>query len=126
MPYVPPFNLVKQRIRLESIDGSLKVSADYQTFTTIIRDLLRGVTVDEEWYLLRYPDVIESGMSPRQHFAEHGYFEGRLPSPLAIDEGWYLEHYADVAEQIASGEMPNALTHFKEHGYIEGRLPSPF
>jgi hypothetical protein len=126
MPYVPPFDIVKQRLHISAADGSLQVTAEYKTFVSIVRDLLRGVPVDEEWYLKRYPDVIESGMTAQQHFAEHGYFEGRLPSPLSINEEWYLKTYADVSEQIAAGDMPNALTHFREHGYAEGRLPNAF
>ena len=126
MPYVPPFNVIKNRVQIESIDGSLQVSAGYDVFRRIIRDLLRGVVVDEEWYLRHYPDVIQSGMTAQEHFAEHGYFEGRLPSELAINEEWYLATYADVKEQIAAGDMPTALTHFSEHGYAEGRLPNAY
>jgi hypothetical protein len=126
MPYVPPFNVIKDRVRIESVDGVLRISTDYKAFLLIIRDILRGVMVDEDWYLKRYPDVIESGMTAQQHFAEHGYFEGRLPSELAINEEWYLATYADVREQIAAGDMPSALTHFREYGFAEGRLPNAF
>lgn len=34
---------------------------------------------DPEWYLLRYPDVRESGMNPWWHFAMYGVYEGRVP-----------------------------------------------
>ena len=126
MPYVPPFNAIKDRVRLTSSAEGLQVSVEYKSFLLIIRDLLRGVAVDEEWYLKRYPDVVQSGMSARQHFAEHGYFEGRLPSALAINEHWYLKANPDVAEQVNAGEIPDGLTHFREHGYAEGRLPDAF
>jgi hypothetical protein len=126
MTYVPPFNVIKDRVLIEGSNGTLQVHVEYKTFLGIIRDLLRGVSVDEDWYLGRYPDVVESGMSAQQHFAEHGYFEGRQPSALSINEEWYLATYSDVAEQIAAGDMPDAITHFRVHGYAEGRLPSAF
>jgi len=126
MPYVPPFNAIKERVRLSSSGDNVQVTVDYKSFLLIIRDLLRGVTVDEEWYLKRYPDVVQSGMTARQHFAEHGYFEGRLPSELTINESWYLKTNLDVAAQVAAGEIPDGLTHFRDHGYSEGRLPDAY
>jgi hypothetical protein len=41
--------------------------------------------IDEEWYLVTYPDVadgIEAGhiASAQEHFISNGYAEGRLPS----------------------------------------------
>lgn len=126
MPYVPPFHIIKERVRIESKGDTMRVSADYKMFLQIIRDLLRGVPVDEAWYLKQYPDVIQSGMTAQEHFAVHGYFEGRLPSALTINEEWYLATNKDVAQQIEDGDMPDALTHFREHGYAEGRFPSAF
>jgi hypothetical protein len=65
-------------------------------------------------------------MTARQHFAEHGYFEGRLPSALQVNESWYLQTNPDVAQQVKAGEIPDGITHFKDHGYAEGRLPDAF
>ncbi len=121
--YLPPFNRIKERMSFESIDEKLYITTEYKFFQKIIQDFLRLVPVDQEWYLKQYPDVVQAGMSAREHFAEHGYFEGRLPAPLTVDEGWYLKANPDVADQIAAGDMPDALTHFREHGYAEGRLP---
>jgi hypothetical protein len=39
--------------------------------------------IDETWYVKTYPDIVElikSGQTtPEQHYAQHGYVEGRLP-----------------------------------------------
>jgi hypothetical protein len=126
MPYVPPYDRIKDRVRIAARDGTLWVNVEYKEFLDIIHDLLRGVAVDQEWYMKQYPDVIESGMTAHEHFALHGYFEGRLPSELTINEEWYLANNVDVAQQIADGDMPDALTHYQKHGYAEGRLPRAF
>ena len=57
-----------------------------------------------------HPDVAEAIAdgeikSPKEHFIDSGYFEGRLPCPLKVDEAWYLERYPDIAEGIERGEM---------------------
>ena len=70
-------------------------------------------------YLERYPDVVEAGVSPLQHYLEHGWREGRDPHPYFAND-WYLERNPDVLE---SGASP--LEHYLEHGWKEGRQPNP-
>jgi glycosyltransferase involved in cell wall biosynthesis len=50
---------------------------------------------DPEDYLARYPDVAAAGMDPREHWMNHGVFEGRLPASdtetrvmPAVDANW--------------------------------------
>ena len=38
-----------------------------------------ALVMNEQEYLLRYPDVRSSGISATQHFTEHGHREGRVP-----------------------------------------------
>jgi hypothetical protein len=128
---VPSFKLLKQRLSIVTVSGQLKVNNTYDEFLNIIRLLLRGVAVDEAWYLTEYPDIAEAVAagevkSARHHFIDSGYFEGRLPAPLEIDEAWYLGEYPDVAEGIERGEIQSARQHYLEHGYEEGRWPAAY
>jgi hypothetical protein len=125
--YVPPFSSIKQRFDLATSKGKIVVSTDYDNLLATVRLLLRGVDVDESWYLGTYPDIaeaIKSGVvaSAKAHFIEHGYFEGRLPFALEVDEIWYRGTYHDIAAAIDRGELPSATAHFNEFGYQEGRF----
>jgi hypothetical protein len=128
--YLPPFEGIKAFLSFAAVNGELTVSATYAQFTVMIRCLLEGIEVDEEWYLSQYPDVAEgikngSVTSARGHFLHDGYFEGRIPFPIAVDEAWYLEQNPGVAEFIARGELISAQQHFNDNGYREGRRPRP-
>jgi len=123
----PPFKVLKQRLAVAAVRGVPKVNSTYDEILEIISLLLRGVEVDEKWYLTQYPHLataLEEGLikSARNHFVHSGYFEGRLPGEPEFDEAWYLEQYPDVAEGIARGEIQSARQHFLEYGYEEGRL----
>jgi hypothetical protein len=128
--YIPPFEIIKTFLRLAPSRGEQRVNATYEDIQKMIRSLLSGIEVDEAWYLRTYGDVaqgISDGLirSARQHFVDHGYFEGRLPFPITVDERWYLETNTDVAEQVRHGTFPTGQAHFESSGYREGRLPRP-
>ena len=128
MPYVPPFDLIKNAVDITTVKGELQVRMSYEDFLNIVRRLVAAAPVDEEWYLQRYEDIakairIGDIKSARQHFVEHGYIEGRLPGPVPVDEKWYLAQYPDVAESIRRGVDVSAQSHFDRDGYREGRLP---
>ncbi len=127
MGVAPPFKLVKQRLSIVAVGGVPKINNSYEDFLGIISLLLRGVEIDEAWYLAQYPhlaDALKDGLikSARNHFIHSGYFEGRLPSAPKFDEAWYVAQYPDVAEGIARGEIQSAQQHFMEHGCVEGRF----
>ncbi len=82
----------------------------------VIRDA--GV-FDEEEYLARNPDVVESGLDPILHYIRHGAEEGRQAHPF-FDENYYLQNNPDVAN---SGQVP--LEHFVRYGAEEQRSPHP-
>ncbi len=129
MKYVPPFDFIRRAVAISTIKGELQVSLGYNDFIKLIKLLLAGTEVDEQWYLRQYEDVrsaIEAGStaSAQKHFVEDGYFEGRMPFPMAVDENWYLEQYPDVADGIRKGTIVSAEQHFMEDGYREGRLPA--
>ncbi len=98
-------------------------------FREILRLLLAEVVVDEDWYRDNNQDVdeaIRSGAlrSAREHYITAGYFENRLPRPIAVDEPWYLDEYPDVAAAIRQGVFTSATQHFHRDGFREGRRPS--
>ena len=70
-----------------------------------------------------YPDVeaaiADTGLSPREHYINNGYFESRLPFRVRVDEIWYLNRYSDLKKSSLS----DPLAHFISSGYKEGRLP---
>jgi hypothetical protein len=128
--FLPPFEEIKGFVTFAAMKGDLTVSASYAQFTVLIRNLLQGIEVDEEWYLKQYPDVAAAIRekiinSAREHFLNDGYFEGRVPFFIKVDEAWYLEQYPGIAECIARGDLQSAQQHFNENGYREGRKPFP-
>lgn len=128
MKYLPPFDLIRRSVEISTVKGELRASLSYDDFIKLIRMMIVGIPVDEDWYLKEYEDIaqaIRNGVveSARQHFVEDGYFEGRRPFPMAVDERWYLEQYPDVAESVRKGVVSSGEQHFIEDGYREGRLP---
>ena len=128
MKYIPPFDLLRRSVEISTIRGELRVNVSYDDFLRLLKKMIVGIDVDEEWYLRTYEDIAEavrSGAisSARHHFVEDGYFEGRLPFPIGVDEQWYMSQYPDVGDSVRRGLLPSAQTHFDEDGYREGRLP---
>ncbi len=128
MKYLPPFDLIRRSVEILTVKGELRVNVSYDDFINILRLLISGIVVNEEWYLEEYPDIgraVKDGLvkSARQHFIDDGYFEGRLPFPMNVDERWYLEQNPDVAESVRTGVVSSGQQHFSEDGYREGRLP---
>jgi len=129
--YLPPFAFVKQKYKITANGDRDRATLVYRDLLDIVKLLLRGVTVDDRWYLATYPDVaeaIEAGMfkSAKHHFVENGYFEGRRPAQFEVDEEWYLTTYPDVTDGIEAGKIVSATEHFFSNGYAEGRLPSEY
>ncbi len=128
MKYLPPFELLLRSIDVSRVRGELRVNVSYENFLTILRNMIRGIEVNEAWYVRTYEDIgnaIKEGLvgSAKQHFVDDGYFEGRLPFPILVDEKWYLADNPDVAESIRSGIVKSPQDHFEKNGYREGRLP---
>lgn len=128
MKYIPPFDLIRQSVEISTIRGELRVNVSYEDFILILKRMIVGTEVDEEWYLRTYEDIakaVREGTieSAQRHFAEDGYFEGRLPFPIRVDDRWYMDQYPDVGDSVRRGALPSAQAHFDEDGYKEGRLP---
>ena len=95
MKYLPPFEVLKSLLTISNIKGELMVSCPYENIVQMLRQVIIGVEVDEQWYLERYPDIAEAiangqVQSARLHFVNDGYFEGRMPFPIHVDERYYL------------------------------------
>lgn len=130
MRYLPPFEAIKGMLNLTSTRGKTRVDMTYEDILQMIRTLLTVVEFDEAYYLSRNPDVADgvrngSIRSAREHFVDHGYFEGRLPYRIDVDEKWYLETHPDLAESIRDGVYASGQDHFDGPGYPEGRVPFP-
>ena len=129
MKYLVPFSALKSSIKLLSMKGQLKVDMNYDEFLDLVKKFLQAVPIDEDWYRTTYPDVAEAikagaYRSARQHFVDHGYFEGRRPFDLELDEAFYMKQYPDIAQAVSSGDLDSARDQFVRIGYDEGRLPS--
>lgn len=79
-----------------------------------IEMLAKSPIFDREWYLEQYPDVVERGMDPVEHYVLHGASEGRQPGPN-FDTEWYRTTYPDVAAGM------NPAIHYLVTGKNEGR-----
>lgn len=128
MKYIPPFESLKAYLKIESDSGEPRVSGAYEDFVNMMRHMIAGIEVDEQWYLERYPDIaeaIQQGIvqSAQQHFVDDGYFEGRQPFPIRVNERWYLMQNTGVADFVRQGKLESGQQHFDENGYLEGRLP---
>lgn len=127
MPYIPPFETLRAKLESDpAIPG--RVTIGYEAFLDLLKRILADIVLDEEWYLRHNPDVergIKNGLlqSARQHFLDHGFFEGRLPFRMSVDSDWYLRRNPDIAEDVQSGRVASAQEHFNMVGYREGRLP---
>ena len=128
MRYLPPFEVLKSYVTVETIRGELMVMCTYENLVQLIRRVIAGTEVNEKWYLERYKDIaeaIQNGIVPsaKGHFVHDGYFEGRLPFPINVDERYYLEQNPGVADYVRRGLLTDGQQHFDENGYKEGRLP---
>jgi len=75
--------------------------------------------LDSEWYLRKYPDVSQLGISAAEHYVRMGATLLRDPGPL-FNTRQYAESNPDVA---ASGTNP--LVHYLSIGRSEGRTCVP-
>lgn len=132
MQYLPPFERIKSQFRVSRPrNDTARANAANDDLVRLVQALLIGIEVDEAWYLEQHADVadgIRAGYirSAKQHFLDHGYYEGRTPFRMPVDEIWYLATNADVADQVRMGTFESGQAHFDGPGYREGRLPRKF
>jgi hypothetical protein len=79
-----------------------------------------SLVFDESWYLARYPDVLNAGVSGAQHFLSSGVREWRNPSPF-VD----LRFVAEALPQ-ALRDGPGTLRFLLDSGIDRGIPTSPY
>jgi CDP-glycerol glycerophosphotransferase (TagB/SpsB family) len=85
----------------------------------LVRDtLLVSGTFDRDYYLLQYPDVLDSGLEPIDHYLAYGAKERRNPNAI-FDARYYIAKNPEV-----SSSRINPLYHFCEYGWKQLCNPS--
>lgn len=84
-------------------------------FSEQIAHLSKTEFFDPAWYLETYPDVLDSGMSPKEHYIRAGAFEGRNPGPYFNSMDYYIAN-----PDVAADGWP-ALVHYVCQGKADGR-----
>lgn len=126
--YYPPH--IKSLLpSLQASGNAVELSSD--DFRKLLSHFLRGIEVDENWYLEAYPDVgvaIGDGhvASAKAHYVSAGYMEGRFPCRPNIDGKSYLERYEDLAAAYDAGTLEDPENHFLHVGYKESRVGTNF
>ncbi len=80
---------------------------------------------DEAYYSITYPEYIETGLSPREHYYVIGRSNNLHPNALSeihhlFDANYYISFNNDVADSHV-----DPLNHYFFHGAKEGRNPNP-
>jgi len=101
-------SLARKGLQIIGISGAI----DRRRYRAIARSGL----FDGEQYLRDNEDVAMAGIDPLWHYLEHGWLEGRDPSP-SFSTSAYLDTYADVR----LGGL-NPLVHYVRHGRNERRI----
>jgi len=84
-----------------------------------LKDSLKFLLFDEDYYLKKNPDVADADIDGYEHYANYGWKEGRNPSPN-FDTKKYLKEHPDIA---AENVCP--VEHFINFGYKERRKIFP-
>ena len=79
--------------------------------------LSQSTLFDENHYLINYPDVRTSKMSPLEHFCRYGHSENRRPNPY-FDTKWYREKYLSGLDSRV-----NPLAFYVRYGSVSLHRP---
>ncbi len=84
-------------------------------------DLLDQLTLafDRVFYTTKYPDVVEAGFEPLEHYLQFGWREGRNPSP-DFSTDYYLGANPDITDADT-----HPFIHYVTRGKAEGRPGVP-
>ncbi|UNT14632.1 glycosyltransferase [Pseudomonas sp. I3-I5] len=105
------------RSPLQSLDSNAEESEPLQCGPDSIIDDQADSLFNPNWYLERYPDVLQAGVDPREHYINNGYTEGREPGP-DFNTAWYLQQCPTAR---SSGISP--LVHYEKIGRAAGYDP---
>jgi glycosyltransferase involved in cell wall biosynthesis len=82
-----------------------------------IRVIKDSQLFDESYYVTHYPEVLQSGLSPIEHYLKAGSAAGMRPNAF-FDDAYYRAANPDVC-----ASRVNPLVHFIKFGAREGRNP---
>lgn len=81
------------------------------------KDIINGSELfNSQWYAEKYPDVVQLGMDPAEHYLKYGWRLLRDPS-AEFSTKFYLKFNADVRDAGV-----NPLVHYITQGAKEGRV----
>lgn len=130
MRYIPRYDTFVKFLRLDTKGKTppAKVEVPFELWRLMVANLVAQAEFDEKEYLRVNPDVeqaLKQGLigSAKEHYLEHGYFEGRFGASGAFDESWYRSRYSDVSAAIEKKAFKSAEEHFRKAGAGELRAP---
>jgi hypothetical protein len=71
--YLPPFDLIRRSVEISTVRGELRVAMSYETFIDIIKMMIAGIEVNEQWYAETYQDIGEAISAGRIASAKHHF-----------------------------------------------------
>ena len=57
MNYFPPFDVIRRSVDIQAVRGDLLINVSYEEFVELLKLMIRGIAVDEEWYARTYDDI---------------------------------------------------------------------
>lgn len=117
------------RISRERLNSQAKVAIDIRIVRALLLNLARYVPFEESYYLAQNSDIASAYAAGtitdlHEHFAEAGFFEGRVGAPSPVDEAFYAAEYGDIEPGIRRGDIVSAADHYQRSGAAEGRIPN--
>jgi hypothetical protein len=58
--YLPTFDLIRRMVEVSTVKGELRVSLSYDDFIKIMRLMISGIEVNQDWYLEEHQDIAQA------------------------------------------------------------------
>jgi hypothetical protein len=116
----PPLDIEAPEALLSNLrKESEKLLGKKKSLKKLKAEIAQSGLFSNDFYRSSYPDIVDSGLDPLDHFLLHGAAEGRNPSQ-DFHTLFYLQANPDVAEAGI-----NPLLHFIQFGKAEDRPTRP-
>lgn len=121
--------LKSMRISRDRMNSQAKVAIDIRIVRALLLNLARYIPFEESYYLSQNPDIASAHAAGtitdlHEHFAETGFFEGRVGAHSPVDEAFYAAEYNDIEPAIRRGDITSGADHYQRSGAAEGRVPN--
>ena len=107
MSYLPPFAFVKHKYKITANADRDRTALQYRDLIELIKLLLRGVVIDETWYLAQYPDVPTVSESGLPGFLFNSWFA--ILTPAGTPKEIIARLNAEVLKALADPETRRKL-----------------